>query len=226
MKTGSVVSVSSHYGFAKDKEGISYYFNQRDLKGGLTMKEITIGDQLTFYPKAGPKGMIASGASKIKTFPMYEPGKKIIHSKKENPFRPHELPVNETFTRIQTMWHKSPDAARAEMDEVIQSTGANAAVNAHMLKDTWNDGNYYYSMHSYVANVGLYFVERQASVESDAKHVTENSEEYARTVHKSLIFAKEYLDKKIEEQLKRGSAFLWVAFFAIVFFVFLFGGLL
>lgn len=219
MKAGSVVSVSGNYGFARDDEGISYYFNQRDLQGGLRINDIAIGDKLTFTPKAGPKGMIASGARKVETYPLYEAGKKIIHSKKPGPFRAHELPVNETFIRIQTVWYRSPDAARSQMDEVVESTGANAVINAQMLKDTWNDGNYYYSMHSYIADVGVYFVAKQVQGANEAQQGTARSEEQARTVTKNLAVAKEYLDKRIEEQLKSGSFVMWVMFFIVVLFI-------
>ena len=219
MKTGNVVSVSGSYGFVRDEEGISYYFNQRDLQGGARISDIAIGDKLTFSPKAGPKGMIASGARKVESYPLYEAGKKLIFSKKPNPFRAHELMFKETFIRIQTMWYSSPDAARSQMDEVVESTGANAVINAQMLKDTWNDGNYYYSMHSYVADVGVYFVAKQVQGANEAQQGTARSEEQAMMVKQNLAAAKEHLDKRIEEQLKSSSFAMWFLFLLAVPFI-------
>lgn len=118
MIDGTVVSKAGKHGFVRDSDGISYYFNQQSLHTGQALSSIAIGDKVLFTAKAGPKGMIATGLMRLETYPAYSPGKRLIFSKKESPFRANELPINETFIRIQTTWCQAPDDARAQLDRI------------------------------------------------------------------------------------------------------------
>lgn len=200
MIDGTVVSKAGKYGFVRDSDGISYYFNEQSLHSGHTLSSIAIGDRALFTAKAGPKGMIATGLRKLETYPAYRPGKRVIFSKEESPFRANELPVNETFIRIQTTWYRAPDDARAQLDRAVKATGANAVINAGMYRQTWSSGNYRYSMHSSYADVGVYFVAKQVERERDAQSVTAKSEAWARSVKEALDEKKAWLDEQRKNQ--------------------------
>lgn len=217
MKSGKVISLSDHYGFILDKDGVSHYFNQRSLTKGW-LKDIRIGDEATFLSKAGPKGMIANQVSKVPSYIGHIPGEEMIISRRSD-FSHNKVPVEETFLRIQSSWYKSPDDAKFCLRSVAKASGANAIMNTSMEKRTFSEGNYNYSMFSFVGDVGLYLVEKKVADEEEAQKLTSDAKKDADLVRQCLETGKKMLD---EERLKQeqGSSILGWLLFMFVIFVF------
>lgn len=211
MHSGHIVSVSDRYGFIQDEMGVSFYFNSRSLSGEVKMQQLSISDKVEFDSKPGPKGMIATNVRKIQTYRAYCLGKKVVFSKRSDPFKNHEKPYGETFVRIQTTWHRSPDEARQVLDDVVQSSGANAVINTGMDRMTFNQGNYHYTMHSSYADIGVYFSTTAVESQDHAQNLTKESEAHAWQVNEKLEKWAHFLNEKRDRQMNPGpNAFVWI----------------
>lgn len=219
MKTGKIISLSDRFGFVIDGEGTSHYFNQRNLLQGLKLQDLCIGDKLSFTPSAGRKGMIANGVGKLEMHKALVLGERMIFTRKPDPFRSNEHPMEGSFITLQSSWHRSPDAAREELRAVVAATGANAAVNVCMDAKTFNSGNYHYTMHACRASVGLYRVEREVETAQDAKELTADSETQSQYVRSSLETSRKMLEAERRKQARK-TTIVFVAAAAFIVYVF------
>lgn len=219
MKTGKIVSISDRFGFVSDSSGNSHYFNQRNLTQGLQLRDLSIGDKLSFKPKPGKRGMIANNVVKVEAHKGLVFGDRVIFARDADPFREHELPVEDSFVTIRSTWYRSPDAARNEIRSVMSGAGANAAVSMWIDRETFTQGNYHYTMHSCRASIGLYRVAKEVPTAEDAQKLTDESEEQAVYVRASLETSREMLDKARDKQTRKSPFMLIVA--AVLFLVFI-----
>ena len=190
---GQVVSIVSSYGFIRDDQGVSYYFNPGKVDKAQAYGELKVGMVVVFEAKAGPKGMMAS---KVKAVPMFEGiqvPSKIISLRDGNKLRDGEICNEGSLVCVQSAWHRSPNDAMNELMNVVKFAEANLASEITIHKKTFSQGNYQYTMHSYSAWCGLYWrsfltdSEDEASQSGrDLTHCMENSALYLEHEAKRL----------------------------------------
>lgn len=171
---GQVVSIVSSYGFIRDDQGVSYYFNPGNVDKAQVYGELKVGIVVVFEAKAGPKGMVAS---KVKTVPMFEGiqvPSKIITLRDGKKLRDGEICNEGSLVCVHSAWHRSPNDAMNELMNVVEIAEANLAFDISIHKKTFSQGNYQYTMHSYSAWCGLYWRSFLTDSEDEAKQSGKN----------------------------------------------------
>lgn len=154
---GQVVSIVSNYGFIRDNSGVSYYFNPTHMDKSQPYADLKPGSAVEFSVKAGPKGMIALDVKAVMMHVGVTIPGKLIMLRDGQTLRKGEFFDEMTLVPIQSSWHRSPNDALNELKKAIAGTGANLAIDLSVVKSTFSEGNYNYTMHSYVAHAGIYW---------------------------------------------------------------------
>jgi len=151
------VSIVSNFGFIRDGSGVSYYFNPKNMDKNQPYAELKPGTAVEFMAKAGPRGMIALGVRAVTMYIGVTVPEKLITIRDGNTLRQGEFYDAMTLVPIQSTWHRSPNDAMNELKRSIVNAGGNLAIGLSMVKKTFSEGNYNYTMHAFSAHAGIYW---------------------------------------------------------------------
>lgn len=171
---GQVVSIVSGYGFIRDNQGVSYYFNPGKVDKGQVYSELKPGMAVVFEAKAGPRGMVASRVKAVPLFEGIEVPSRILSLRDGKTLRDGEKRDTSSLVCVRSAWHRSPNDAMNELMQVVQNAEANLAEDVTLHKQTFSEGNYNYTMHSFSAWCGLYWRPLFTDNEDEAKSSKSN----------------------------------------------------
>lgn len=181
LKRGQIVSIVSSYGFIRDNDNVSHYFNPKRLDKAQSYAELKTGTTVEFTPKAGPKGMIATD---VKAVPMHQGisfPSKVLSLRGGQKLREGEFCDADSLVLVQSTWHRAPNDAMSELLRVVDNGDANLAGNVTLHKQTFSEGNYNYTMHSFSAWCGLYWRTLSTENEQEAKRSLAGKDERIET---------------------------------------------
>jgi hypothetical protein len=214
-KRGQVVSIVSNYGFIRDNDNVSYYFNPKKLDKAQKYADLKTGTTVEFIPKAGPRGMIASA---IKAVPMHQGitiPTKVLSLRGGQKLREGEQCDEDSLVLVQSAWHRSPNDAMSELLRVVDSGNANLAGNVTLHKQTFSEGNYNFTMHSFSAWCGVYWRNFFTEDEAEAQRSLEDKEERIET---SEVFLN-HEAKRLQQIREKQEANPLIGFIKIVLIV-------
>lgn len=154
---GKIVSIVSNYGFIRDVQGVSYYFNPKRMDSTQPYSDLKTGMTVEFAAKAGPKGMIAMGVKAVQMYEGIQFPRQILSLRNGKKLRDGEQCDEDSLVYVQSAWHRAPNDAMNELMHVVGNADANLAGNIVLHKNTFSEGNYNYTMHSFSAWCGHYW---------------------------------------------------------------------
>ena len=172
---GVVVSVVQSYGFIKDDEGVSYYFNPRKMAAGHDYGKLKVQTPVEFTPAAGPRGMLASNVMIPTFYEGVEQPKQFIALREGAALKDGCTVDEDNLVMIHSVWHESPEAARNELLQSAELAGATCVLDLSYHKRKFSSGNYIYTMHSFSGEAGIYtrsafFAEEAAALKSKVRY--------------------------------------------------------
>lgn len=170
---GKVVSyiADKKYGFITGDDGESYFLHVSSLLNKSCELKLVKGGLVDFEPTPTPKG---NAAKKVRIIDTYQK-KKLVDffiSKQPSP----KYGILEQHHSLCTPYYKDPNEAREHLKLLAMTVGCNAILNFDTKRETFEDGNYKYTMH---AALGTFALVSEYVTCSSEKEV-EESEEYIR----------------------------------------------
>lgn len=173
IDTGKIVSFNGKFGFIMNKEGQSFYFDDRLFQKDQDIKQIKIDRTVEFESVAAPKGMRAKKIKFIeaqinlpnnpkterKSQPItkkvsgLEKGRNFVYVKEGESLDKDHI---EAYQHINSDWYRYAGDARKEIERIAKGSGANYIVFKKLNKSLQYEGNYKYNLHSWDAEIGIY----------------------------------------------------------------------
>jgi cold shock CspA family protein len=214
---GRVISIVPHYGFIRDDDGQSYYFNAKSMVDSSAFQSAVIGSRMEFEPQAGPKGMRATRVTAIEqvwgwSFPDEE--FRIVPNRQE--LEGHHCVLS---LYMATPYARHIGEVKNLLINSAKCNGANRLTDMQMESREFSEGNYRYTMHRWVGYAGLYMCPYGFDSQEHKEHHEAECEVYAKEVERCLEAANVALANAREEQDQVSLAFLWKWGVGIVFFM-------
>lgn len=173
IDTGKIVSFNGKFGFIMNKEGQSFYFDDRLFQKGQDIKQIKIDRTVEFESVVAPKGMRAKKIKfievqtvipnnlkterKVQNIPKkvsgFEKGRNFVYVKEGESIDKDHI---EACQNINSGWYRYAGDARKEIESIAKVYGANYIVFKKLNKSLQYEGNYKYNTHSFDAEIGIY----------------------------------------------------------------------
>lgn len=196
IDTGKIFSFNGKFGFIMNKDGQSFYFDDRLFQKDQDTKQIKINRTVEFEPVAAPKGMRAKKIKfieskiEIKQNPKkekkpetispkvsgYEKGRNFVYVKEGEYIDKDHI---EAYQYINSGWYRYAGDARKEVERIAKEYGSNYIVFKNLNKSLQYEGNYKYNLHSWEAEIGIYCKKVSFKNESAHKFAQEQIKEAA-----------------------------------------------
>lgn len=170
---GKIVSFNGKFGFIMNKEGQSFYFDDRLFQKDQDTKQIKIDRTVEFESVAAPKGMRAKKIKfieaqiEIKQNPIKEKrqehisqkvsglerGRNFVYVKEGESIDKDHI---EACQNVNSGWYRYAGDAKKEIERIAKVYGANYIVFKKLNKSLQYEGNYKYNTHSFDAEIGIY----------------------------------------------------------------------
>lgn len=162
---GKVVSYikSKKYGFIKGSDGESYFLHFSCLLNSDDEEKLVKGAVVEFDPTPTAKGLAAKKIKVNNVYFKHEPVN-FFMSKHHNPKQGHV----EKRLPLRTRFFEDPNEGRAHIKKLAIEAGCNAVLNLKYEKETFNSGNYHYSVHAFMGDFALVTQKTLCSNEVDA----------------------------------------------------------
>ncbi len=213
---GNVISITPSYGFIRDSEGISYHFSKKSMAAGYFFGDLQIGSAVEFDVAAGPKGMKANNICVVTAFTAYEINRDDLFILRAGQSLPQDKIFYPQIQVMQSQWYRSPGDAKEELIGIAKTCGANVLTNTQMLKRTFSEGNYKYTMHSFYGEAGVYARKIQLLSETDAEKLNSDNHTYVDDFKVSAVEMAKWLDKQRRGQESGGLLFIFIVFAIII----------
>lgn len=173
IDTGKIVSFNGKFGFIMNKEGQSFYFDDRLFQKDQDTKQIKIDRTVEFESVAAPKGMRAKKIKFIESqinlpnntrkekrqehisqkVSGLERGRNFVYVKEGEKINKDHI---EVCNYINSGWFRKASDAREEIESVAKASGANYIIFRSLNKSLQHEGNYKYNLHSWDVEIGIY----------------------------------------------------------------------
>lgn len=209
---GTLVSYvqTKKYGFVKGEDGESYFLHVSSLVDKTDESKLIKGVTVEFDPIPTPKGL----STKKVSIPEVIFELKLVDFFITKSSKPKYGDVVHQAT-IATRFFKDLDEAKAHLKDLAGSVGANAVLNLKHEKDTFNDGNYKYTVHAFTADLALVTEKIPCTFEGEARDAL------ARIKSRKTLFNHKFEEiVRIESeararQLNKGCALFMISIIAI-----------
>lgn len=192
IQQGFIFSFKGKFGFIKNKEGESFYFDDRLFQKGENLSNIKIGAGVNFEAVSAKKGMRAKNIifnSQFQTYKAkktersnqvydgYKKGKRFIIGGEKFKMNEKFLSNNKYFY---TGSHKRIDDARAEAIETAERMGVNYLILESLEVRQHKEGNYFYKTFHFTCTCGFYFEPKYFYNEDEALKSQRAANEFLR----------------------------------------------
>jgi cold shock CspA family protein len=221
ITAGRITSYVSNkkFGFIQGDDGEQYFFHTSFLQDKTAETLLLKGARVEFDPTPSPKGLTA------KSVVVFNP----IVGRKIRPFiRSRNAQAKDgTIERelhLRTRFFKDPNEGRQYLERLAHRVGANALLSHHFLKETFTEGNYQYSMHTFLADIAVITEKVTFNSERERDNAQNNVEHHLALFDEHASSIKELEEKARIDMLKGDSlsiVFAGVLTFAAVILYFI-----
>jgi len=173
IQQGFIFSFKEKFGFIKNSEGESFYFDDRLFQKGENLSNIKIGAGVNFEAVSAKKGMRAKNIIFNSKFQTYKPkNDNVLQKTKKQTYDGYKKGTrfivggqnfkmnsrfNANYKKFYTGEHRRIEDAKAEAFEIAKTMGVNFLIFESLETRQCNEGNYFYKMFHFTCMCGFYF---------------------------------------------------------------------